>query len=196
MSSDWLLDLVKHGREERNLELKSSMAWTDPDVRGKVCRTLMALSNIRDGGALVLGVVEGPSGTFTESGMQSAHSDTFTQDGVAAVVAEYAAPFVDFTLSIIEDEGKDFVVFEVREFAEVPIVCRKDGLNSLRRGALYTRTRRMYESAECSSEADTREIWDLAVDKGVRQFIGRAEAVGMAPGPGDVAEFENERGDL
>jgi hypothetical protein len=40
----------------------------------------------------------------------------------------------------------------------------------LRGGAVYTRTRRMYECAEVPGQAEMRELLELAIEKGLRKF--------------------------
>ena len=51
-------DLVKAPREVRNVEYKSSMSWDDPISRTTMIKAILALSNVRDGGYLVIGVEE------------------------------------------------------------------------------------------------------------------------------------------
>ncbi|MGB2696865.1 MAG: RNA-binding domain-containing protein, partial [Candidatus Zixiibacteriota bacterium] len=53
-----LLELVKSGREERNLEYKASKDWKDHTTKAKITKTILGMANIRDGGVIVLGVEE------------------------------------------------------------------------------------------------------------------------------------------
>lgn len=165
MNSFELIDLIEHGREERNLEYKSSMDWKSPFTKAKVAKSTMAMANISGGGAIIFGVPEGPAG-FEAVGMDEGDFESFAQDDVMAHVNEYADPYVELTLSPVEQEdGKKFIVIQVREFEELPIVCKKEGEEHLRRGAIFTRSRRKYETAEIGSQTEMREILRLAVDK-------------------------------
>src|SRR5262249_46564787 len=61
----------------------------------------------------------------------------------------------------------------------LPVICKKDGLEKLRRGAIYTRSRRLPETVEVPSQAEMRELLDLAIEKGSRTFTRQAERMGF-----------------
>lgn len=189
-----LIELVLHGREERNLEYKGCVNWDDPAARARITKTVLAMSNIRDGGAIVIGV-EQKGETFRRRGLRAADRDSFTQDGVSSHVNEFADPFAEVTVSRVSHEGLEFVVIQVKEFAELPVICKRDGAAGLRRGALYTRPRRLHESAEVPSQAEMREIVDAAVEKGIRALqarIGRAGLEIVEPEARHRKRFEDE----
>lgn len=52
--AEGLEKLIFLGREHRNLEYKASVAWKD--LEAEIAMTAMAMSNIRDGGTVVIGV--------------------------------------------------------------------------------------------------------------------------------------------
>lgn len=172
-----LLEYVCHGREERNLEYKESLNWGDAKHQAKVVKCVLGMSNIRNGGVLVIGVNDG--GTAT--GLTEAQCRGFTQDAVSAVVNEYAAPYAEIAVSIGHnghDTGRHFVVIQVKEFDDLPVLCRRDW-HDLKQGAIYTRGRQVHATAEVRTEAEMREILDMAVDKGVRTFLRRAQSAGL-----------------
>src|SRR6202044_3763764 len=76
-----------------------------------------------------------------------------------------------------------FCILRVSEFAELPVVCKKDGIEKLRRGATYIRSRRIPETVEVPSQVEMREILDLAVEKRSRAFGRQAERMGFVPQP-------------
>ena len=76
-------------------------------------------------------------------------------------------------------ENKKFVVIKVFEFAEIPVICKKDGSSNLRKAAIYTRTYRIPESAEVPSQSEMREILDLAAEKQVRRFFETQSRAGI-----------------
>jgi hypothetical protein len=50
---------ILHGREERYLEYKRAMIWTSNNTtKVKVARAMMAMSNLRNGGVIVVGMQE------------------------------------------------------------------------------------------------------------------------------------------
>lgn len=194
MESHELLALVLHGREERNLEYKRRLSWNDTKVRPRITKSILSMCNIRDGGTIVVGV-EQRGEAFQPTGMVRKDLESFTQDGVSSHVNEFADPFVEVTISRVSNGRSNFIVIQVQEFAELPVVCKRDGPAGLRRGAIYTRTRRMNESAEVPSQAEMREILDLAVEKGIRVFqsrLGRAGLEVAEPVSVDREKFEAE----
>lgn len=106
-------------------------------------------------------------------------------DDLADAVNGHASPSVRFDAEVVEYQGRNLFVFRVHEFAEIPILCSKDycekGKNvpTLRRGACYVRSQHKPETAEIPSEEEMRELLELAIDKGVRRFLTRAEKAGL-----------------
>ena len=193
-----LADLVTHGREERNLEYKASFAWGKggEPLRSRVIKTCLALANLRDGGAVVVGVVEDPQGTFTPVGVEGHHLKTYLQDPIQENINQHADPFIDVTVATVQLEGKAFVVLQVRPFDQVPVICKKNGIENLRGGAIYTRARKKHETIEVPSQTEMREILDRATENGVQRWveIGLHSGAIKIGGPvADAAEQFNEQ---
>ena len=153
--------------ERRNMEFKESMPWKD--LRCVLTRTIMAMANLKGGGTIVIGIKEGPSRTTDRVGMSRADFDTYNPDDIASFVNEYAEPSVNVVPHKIVSSGNHYVVLDVEEFDEVPIVCKKDGRKSckdhLRRGSVYHRPKRKVESTDRFDYADMRELVSLAATK-------------------------------
>lgn len=98
---------------------------------------------------------------------------------MAEQLARYADPGVSFELDIKEYQGNRYVVIEVEEFDDIPVLCKKAFDNVLRDGACYVRTRRKPETSELPTQADMRDLLDLAIDKGVLRYIERAKSLGI-----------------
>ena len=127
------------------------------------------MSNVRGGGSIVIGVEEKDE-VFTPVGLSGSDLASFSQDEISAYVNEYADPFAEPTVHRVAQGGMDFVIIEVPEFFELPVVCKKNGPD-LRRGAIYTRARRMNESVEVPSQTEMREILDAALEKRFRAML-------------------------
>jgi predicted HTH transcriptional regulator len=136
------------------------------------------MTNIRDGGSVVIGVEQKKQGTFELSGMTQADFDSFNYETISAVVAEYADPYITFSLTKDELQGKRIVIIDVEEFQDIPVVCKKDG-SLLKRGKLYTRGLRVPESVEVPSQTEMREILDIAIEKGIRKFFRSISRAGI-----------------
>lgn len=167
-----LLDYIYHGKEERNLEYKQSMAWGENATKEKITKAVLAMSNLKEGGTIVLGVKENSDGSFDEIGMDSNDIKGYRPDLIISHVNKYADPFVDISIDKVPDENKKFVVIQVAPFKEIPIICKK-GSNGLKKGKIYTRSRRMNETSEVNSQTEMREIIDLAVEKNIEKFRHR-----------------------
>ncbi|MFC1916643.1 helix-turn-helix domain-containing protein [Chloroflexota bacterium] len=170
MSDEALLELIYHGREERNLEYKRSINWEEPATKAKIAKSAMAMANLPDGGAIVIGV-EKTGEAYDEVGMEQGHIESFRQDDVMEYINEkYANPYVELTVRPVSKDNKSFTVIQVQEFGQLPVICKNDGLENLKRGALFTRSRVKHETVQVRRQTEMREILDLAVDKEIRRL--------------------------
>lgn len=177
MTEEQLQDLLSLGQESRHVEFKGSMPWSAAATKGKITKSILAMSNVRDGGVIVLGVERQNDGSYVPSGMNSADISTYDSGEVARYVQNYADPDARFAFQRLSIGGREFVVIEVNEFEEVPIVCRNNG-PELTRGTLYTRTN-VPETVPVPGETEMRELVEIAVDKGMRRFIQRLSDIGL-----------------
>lgn len=189
--------IIGDRQESRHREFKGSQTWTDPEFKAKLVKSILAFSNTRDGGWIVVGVRQ-DGDEFHLDGVQSDHLETFTQDTVASVAAAHADPFVEIDLSKKDYNGKWFVVIRVAEFEHVPVICKQSGAANLRKGAIYIRTRRIPESAEVPTQTEMREILDLAAEKELRKYLQRTRRAGgklssAEPDDGYDKELEDVR---
>ena len=181
MNVNQLREILELAREGRKIEFKRAQLWDDAEFRAKVTKTVLAFSNVRDGGTMVIGVEEPSDGNFTFVGVDDGVLQTYSEEDVAAHVAEYADPYAKFTLQKIPTDGKTFVVLEVAEFDDIPVICKKSGLCNLRKGALYTRSYRIPESVEVPSQVEMREILEIATEKKVRKYHEMQRRVAAPP---------------
>lgn len=201
MTEDQFRDLIARGRELRGIEFKASGSRTDRAFLAKVARAVIGLSNIRDGGLLVLGVEES-GGALKANGVTAPDRASWDPDSTGDSLARCMDPPADFTVLQETHMGTDFVVLEVREFRDVPLICTRDYEGTLREGACYVRTRRKPETAEIPTHAEMREVLDLAIEKGVRRFVAQAVAAGLRLGdtvalaPSSPELYSTELGDL
>ena len=156
------------GRSEgRHLEFKRGAAWKT--LRCILARTIMAMSNLRYGRKIVIGVEEGPDKTAVLVGMSKAESNGYNLDDIMSFVNEYAEPPIGIAMRKAARSERHFVILDVREFRDVPIVCKRDGKRScsdhLRRGSIYHRPSHRTESTDRFEPADMRELVQLAATK-------------------------------
>ncbi len=185
MPNQIFFQLIAIRREQRTLEYKQSMGWDDRTFRMRIVKSVLAMSNIRDGGDIIIGMEKQADDTYIPRGMEQRHLDSYIADDIGRVVAEYADPYARFDLRKEEDElGKSYVWIKIYEFEETPVICRKPYGDILSGGKIYIRTRRIPESAEVPSSAEMREIITMATERKLREFYQLAKAAGIQlPGP-------------
>lgn len=105
--------LLEAGRELPSLEYKGPGSWADPHYKARVVRGILAMSNTRDGGRLVLGI-ESQDEQYVFTGLTDDQIATFREETMQDGAWEYAAPYVTFASEVREHDGKRFVVISVR----------------------------------------------------------------------------------
>ncbi len=192
--SEWA-PIIFAGSEDRNREFKASFPWdksTDGETMARVTKTVLAMSNLRDGGHILIGVKEDSNGHGIPEGMQQNHTASYSYDLVADFVKQYAEPYARFSLDVVEEQGNTFIILSVTGFDEAPVICRKSYGDILHEGRVYVRP----QSGRPRSEAvgtyvDMRELMDLAVEKRLRRYV-KMLSVASHPGDQDATMFEQQ----
>lgn len=197
LNDEELAALIEVGVESRDIEFKVAGSTSSAEYVAVVARACIALANQRDGGHLVLGVVDrdpgGASGGLTEDQV----SEWMNHDAVVAKVNRYADPPLQLHLARRNlPNGRPVVVAEVAEFAEIPILTAKEFSGKIVRGQLYTRSMAKPESSAQNTQNELREVLALATEKQLQVFLRTARHAGLAveaPGPTDRDLFEAEQ---
>jgi len=72
MSITNLCDHIYFGKEDRRREYKAPMPWTDELSKAKITKAILAMSNIKDGGVIIVGMRELEDKTFSPDGLSDA----------------------------------------------------------------------------------------------------------------------------
>jgi predicted HTH transcriptional regulator len=198
MTDEEFQQVISLQHELHGVEFKGPGPRSDGHLLAKVTRAALGMANRRDGGVIVIGVAEF-SNRLQPVGLSAADLTTWSYDAVAAGIAPYVDPKIDFELEIHQDRGASYVVLLVKEFDDIPVLCARDHQAELRKGGLYVRTRRQPETTEVPSQTEMRELLDLATEKRVRSFLAAAQRVGLQQGPtslNDEQRFEEQLGDF
>lgn len=198
--NELLAELVSLGHEMRGVECKPPGPRNDRLLQTKVIKAMLGMANRRDGGHIVIGI-EDKGTSLVPVGLSLAHLTTWRKyDDLASTVAEYADPSISFELESHDCEGENYVLVTVKEFEDVPVICKKDCQPDLRKGGCYVRSRRKPETAEIPTQEDMRDLLDLAAEKRLRKFIAQAKSVGLhITAGGEVSDkdlFDQELGDF
>lgn len=128
MAEPGLAALILNGREERNLEYKGPISWGSVETRGKLTKTILGLSNIQDGGAIVIGV-EQDGERFRPVRLDAADRDSFKQDDVSAFANEYAGPFVQLSVVHVQTATRRRLRRSLLRYrCDVPVCWRRHSL--------------------------------------------------------------------
>lgn len=194
-------DILRLGQETRSFEAKSPGDLDNKHYVARVVRADMAMGNLRDGGQICLGIDDKRIAQM-EPGLTDTQVEEWTNfDNVCDKLAKYSDPPVSFHLNrLTVGSGSEVVVLEVEEFESDLHICKKDHPNVLQAGQTYVRPRGKPQSTQVPSLVDMRDLHNLAIDKGVREFVRRSEYAqsplthtgSPTPEEADKAAFDRE----
>lgn len=200
MNEEQLEELLARGHEATGVEFKGADPRTDTLLQAKVVRAAMGMSNLRDGGFVIIGVKEENS-VLSAIGLTNEQLGTWRHDDTATTFSSYADPSIEFETDVLSYKGTKLVVLHIQQFRESPVLCKKQlsvaGRQELREGACYVRSRRKPETSEVSTQEDMRDLLDLALDRALRKWVGQAQKAGLLspaapPSPTDRQRFEGQ----
>ena len=191
MTDEEFETLMAQDDEGRRLEFKGPGPLAASRLVAQVIKAALGMSNNRDGGNIVVGVAE-TEGSLDKVGLNNEDLTTWTSDSLADQLARFADPNVSFALDTREYDGKRFVLIEVREFEEIPVLCKRAYDDVLRDGACYVRTSRKPETSELPTQTEMRALLGLATEKGVRKYIEQLERLGIIALPSVTFHTEDE----
>lgn len=196
--------LVDARSETRNLDYKGPMSFGPGRAeKAEILKDILAMSNTRDGGSILVGISEADNGTFTVEGISSQQAKSFDITKIGDFARDISSAQPNLTSSPIEIDGKLLLLISVREFEEVPLVCIKtmhsvDGKIVLRAGGIYIRTVSA-KSVEIGSAEDMQLLIDTAIQKRgdglirqIQRLVGTSGIEQLSPPAKDPYESEEE----
>ncbi|HEX5132240.1 MAG TPA: ATP-binding protein [Candidatus Krumholzibacteria bacterium] len=178
---------LEYGHESESVEVKESAPWEV--LKYKIAKTVMAMSNQRDGGLLIIGVAEGKTG-WEFSGVSSEHLATYDADDIVDFINRFASPALRPTIVRVTRDV-DYVAIDIHEFRETPTVCKREGLN-LREGDVYVRSAGKPATTRIMHAGMMHELLELAAEKRARRMIEVSKRLGLEMHSGPSA-YEKER---
>ncbi|UYZ20013.1 helix-turn-helix domain-containing protein [Mesobacillus jeotgali] len=160
-----ILELLEAGGETRNIEFKKTYNWGNPQHKAKIVKCILAMSNTKDGGNLILGIDDEKQGLEKLTGMEQEHFLKLNYDHIVVEVNKFADPPIAFHMYPIEKDNKYFILIKISEFDELPIICKRSGEQGLKEGAVFSRSKTKPESALIRSQSEMRELMDLAITR-------------------------------
>lgn len=169
-----LLDYLNNGREERYLEYKGDVPWTDHHKQQEIIKTILAFSNLNDGGVLIIGL----DNNGTKIGLSDANYTTYDHDKINQYLSGKTNIPIECKVMKIEIEGKKYIIIQVSGSKEYPIIytgglilknISAPALTSniaLRPMALYIRGKLNI----CTKEIDTIDEWQEVIERTIRKY--------------------------
>lgn len=183
LSSEELIRIVKMAGESDNIDAKGPVEWDGGVESAKLAKDIAAFANSRNGGVLVIGKIEKDTGEFEFTGITTEQATTFDTTDVAKWVNNRFSPPIKLVCYQQEVDSRLFVVIEVLEFEDVPIMCVKsfpDPANSknflLRERTIYVRNANA-ESAPVGNVEELRTLIGLATKKRSDELLAHFDAM-------------------
>jgi schlafen family protein len=195
LSDDELQELLAQRTETRNLDCKTSFSWdtTDHDAKCELVKDILAFLNTQDGGQIVVGVEDE---TLEPVGMTDADLKSFDVTRVNDFLHRYTDPQSSCEVQKLTFSGLKFVVINVLEFKDIPIICKKAANSSkdssktiLKLGGVYIRTEKATSVLVPTSE-EMRDLVNRAVLKRSDQLLSTIRTLLMGNPPAEETEIK------
>lgn len=154
--------LIEGGTETQKIDFKESCPWN----KDSYTKDILAFSNVKGGGYIIIGIRE-IDGGIERQGISNEHLETYDLETMLDQLSNYADPRIDIALNPVEDveNNKKYLIIAVREFQDIPVICKKDSRDTKKGVIYYRNTDRRPESAPVSNSSDMRDIIRLATVK-------------------------------
>jgi hypothetical protein len=199
MTDDEFAALLQVGHETPGMECKGPGRRDDSYFFALVTKGALAMSNRRDGGDVIIGVVD-QKHRLDPVGLEADELATWTHDLIADGFKPYADPGIAFTKEIRRHANRSFVVLRIQQFRQTPVICTKTyqdpkGKYVMREGALYVRDGTKAETIAIATHSDLRDLLELATERRLRALLGtvRAAGVDLQPADDDDRHFKAQR---
>lgn len=169
-----MAELLETGYELRSLEFKSPFLWSDIKSRWlkeNVVKAVLGMTNTRDGGEIIIGIEEIKKGKNKELkpvGLTDNEFNSFKDyDAIKGYIDGFSYTETNFDISWGKFEKNKYIIFTVRDFDEIPAICKKDSQEKdvLKKNVIYTRSKKAPYSTIPTTDIELREIIHMAVDK-------------------------------
>jgi hypothetical protein len=195
LSNAQLEDLLSQKVETKNLDCKASFNWSsaDSDTKCELVKDLLAFMNTQDGGVIVIGVRDD---TLEPVGMTDADFSSFDTTKVNDFLYRYTDPQSSCEAQKLAVNGLKFVVINVLEFKDIPIICKKAANSSkdssktiLKLGGVYVRTEKATSILVPTSE-EMRDLINRAVLKRSDQLLSTIRTLLKGNPPAEETEMK------
>lgn len=161
MTNEDLNILLEMRSESARIDYKESLNWKVATKAEKcqIVKDILAMANYPGGGKLIFGVRDAD---YEPIGLNDDDYNSFDVTTLNQFIHQYSDPKINCRVFKNKIDDKKYVILEINEFDNMPIICKKDmttddGKTILQKGAIYTRK----ESAESSKIDSSEEMKDV-----------------------------------
>jgi hypothetical protein len=185
MTTEELERHIEGQSESQNLDFKADSPW---DVK-KMAKDFLSMSNVQDGGLIIIGVEESELG-FRAVGIGEGNLKTYVFDDMKDQLASYAEPAVQFTVYTPKDfKDRQYVVIKIHPFAEYPVLSKKDIDKELKSNTIYYRnSHKRPQSAPVANLTDLQDI----IERSAIKLIAKRKKLGYSVDSASESFFEKE----
>lgn len=152
-------EAIRGGGEFPSVEFKGDACYSS--LQYKIIKTCMAMSNLPDGGVIVIGVAQN-GGRLEPVGVSLDNEVTYETETIYEDVNKYASPPIPlrtFPIAVVQFR---FVAIVIPPFERTPVVCRRnspgDVSEKLTRGTVYIRTGSPVASQQIQSAEQMEDL--------------------------------------
>lgn len=179
--------------ESQSVDFMESQPW--PQIRYGATATVLGMGNLRDGGLIIIGVSQRGT-SWRLDGVKPDHLNAYNIDVMKDQIDEHVSPYSRLRIGLFDHKnGRQFVVMEVGEFDDLPLVCKKNGPNNsgVIKGGIYVRPPRgRPKSTRVMNAIQMQDLLELATEKRVRKFLEITSRVGIDLSKTLVNKFDEE----
>lgn len=203
ISTAQLEQILEGNSENLNLEFKASFNFEENIwARERMIRSILAMSNTRDGGYIIIGVKENEDKTYEFTGLETKHFSLLQSkiEDLKSKVESFSSSPVNYEIGTGEYKGKRLILINVIEFSVNPLICRKNGEDkgkNLEAGAIYVRTLKdKPSSVKLINSVDIQDFLERSADKQIVNFHKRGWRHESENVRNKESAFESERVDF
>lgn len=178
ITEERFVEIVRYNKEQSGVEFKCAGSMDDKPFVATVVRAILGMSNRSGGGLVIVGIGDDHINIWP-TGIPADQLQTWRFDRLADIVAVYADPTARFEMQVLDYDSKRFVILEVAEFDDVPVLCRRSYGDTLHEGTLYVRSRRKPETVSVRSVQDLRDVIELALKNHLARYLRLSSAAGI-----------------
>ena len=183
MKKEDLNNLIERSSESKNLDYKGPSDWES--IKHELTKDVLAMSNVQDGGAIVIGISETDSNSFQIDGLTDQQLSHYEVTKMSDFFNRYADPTINISVRRHIYNNKKILFVFIKEFSDLPIVCKRDyfsnGDRILQSGQLYIRTDSAKSVPITSPDLDNveemRRLVGLAVTKKGDEILTSIEKI-------------------